>query len=397
MRLCYVWSKDFPWDIRTAKIIKSLVAFGHEVHMVCRNLKRRPRQEQWNGATLHRLPVAPSGWDGLNYAANFPFFFNPLWLKEISRVCREHHIRVLIVRDLPLALPSLWVGRRLEIPTVLDMAENYPAMVRDITADVGPSLRNFIVRNPYAVSWVERVAIKEVDHLWVVVEESSERLVSLGVPPEKITIVSNTPQIDRPDALDLRAEGNAGPVQFVYLGFLEIVRGLSTCLDGFSRLLDFNSNWQFKVIGSGRDEKRFQKLAQDLRLGDHVEFCGWLDHPAALDLVRSCDVGLIPHYATESWNTTIPNKLFDYMSMGLPVLASDVRPVRRVLEEVGCGIVFRARDKENFARKAAQIAFESDRAALGRKGQEAIREKYNWNNDSDRMQSSLLKLIRGSS
>ena len=54
---------------------------------------------------------------------------------------------------------------------------------------------------------------------------------------------------------------------------------------------------------------------------------------------RTMDVGLVPHHADEAWNTTIPNKLFDYMAAGLPVISSDARPCARILRSTGAGLI----------------------------------------------------------
>src|SRR5690606_39338447 len=51
------------------------------------------------------------------------------WTKWLTRVVQADELNMLIVRDIPLFYPSYLVGRRLQIPVGLDMAENYPAAV----------------------------------------------------------------------------------------------------------------------------------------------------------------------------------------------------------------------------------------------------------------------------
>jgi glycosyltransferase involved in cell wall biosynthesis len=106
------------------------------------------------------------------------------------------------------------------------------------------------------------------------------------------------------------------------------------------------------------------------------------------------NVGLIPHYSTASWNSTIPNKLFDFMSMAKPVVASDARPTARTVQEVQCGIVFKERDADDLAQAMMAMEDQALRDQFGRQGREAFMKKYNWTVDEQRLFESLDSAIR---
>ena len=57
---------------------------------------------------------------------------NPRWLDLMVRTGRKVNADVVIVRDLPLAPTAVRAGRKLGVPVIMDMAENYPAMIRDV-------------------------------------------------------------------------------------------------------------------------------------------------------------------------------------------------------------------------------------------------------------------------
>ncbi|MFC1888519.1 glycosyltransferase, partial [Thermodesulfobacteriota bacterium] len=83
-------------------------------------------------------------------------------------------------------------GRALGIPVVFDMHENYPGMV-ELGYRSGTSPRRD--NNPYLFGRLNRYeldACRDVDFIVTVVEESRARLISLGIPPEKIIVVENT-------------------------------------------------------------------------------------------------------------------------------------------------------------------------------------------------------------
>jgi glycosyltransferase involved in cell wall biosynthesis len=124
-------------------------------------------------------------------------------------------------------------------------------------------------------------------------------------------------------------------------------------------------------------------MARSLGLGENVvRFHGFVEYGEALRVVAAQDAGLIPHHASKGWECTIPNKLFDYMSLGVPVISSDVTPVKRVLTETGAGVTFRDRDAHDLARVIRSLRADPGLEEMGRRGMEAVRERYNWERDA---------------
>ena len=220
---------------------------------------------------------------------------------------------MILVRDLPLAWTALGIGRLLGLPVVLDMAENYPAMIKDLWDRQGFSILNFLVRNPRVIRFIERASVRWCDHILAVVEESRDRLISLGVNPARVSLVINTPTSAR--WVESPRDGGVGVSRgpqsliLVYLGLLEWARGIETAIRAIQRVHERLPGVKLVIVGSGRHESDFRLLVDQLRLQDSVQFLGWLDYSKAIEVIRESDVGLVPHHATESWNTTIPNKL----------------------------------------------------------------------------------------
>lgn len=396
MIICHVWDADYPWDVRVEKICDSLIK-KHEVHLVCRNSLRRPRYECVNNLHIHRLPYLSEQYGPLNRVMGFPAFFNPVWIYQIWRTVRQTKADVILVRDLPLALTAAAVGRLVGIPVVLDMAENYPAMIRDLWDRQGFSVVDFLVRNPKVVRLVERISLKLCDHIVVVVEESRDRLVALGIPQAKVSLVINTPTSDRlletVPSLDRLVPRGAGNLVLVYLGLLEWPRGIETAIRAIAIVRMKIAGVRLLIVGSGRHERDFRALVEQLDLQKQVQFLGWLDYVAAIRVIDESDIGLVPHHATESWNTTVPNKLFDYMSKGKPVIVSNAKPVERIVREERCGVVFQEQDPEDLAHAIVTLEPESARSAMGRRGRDAVARKYNWAVDEQRLYQALESVV----
>jgi glycosyltransferase involved in cell wall biosynthesis len=140
----------------------------------------------------------------------------------------------------------------------------------------------------------------------------------------------------------------------------------------------------FDVIGEDK-ASRLQELSAGLATGDWVRFHGYVPYAEALKIVATADVGVVPHHVTEHWSTTIPNKLFDYMAAGIPVLVSSAPPAQRIVEETGCGLPFRDRDARHLADQIQRLLPAWIRREMGRAGVQAVSERYNWTHDGARL------------
>lgn len=396
MRICKIWDADYPWDVRVEKVAHSLTDAGHEVHLVARNRNRRPIHEDLPEAHVHRLRPWPLLGRRLDAMATFPAFFNPRWISAILRTARASRAQMLMVRDLPLAPTAIMVGRMLRIPVVLDMAENYPAMMRSLWEVGVHRPTDVLVRNPTVVAAVERWVLERVDHTLVVVEESRDRLLTLGVPADRITVVGNTPSLSRLRELTPRVHDNNEQLELIYLGLLEAPRGIGTLIDALAVARNSGISARLTVLGDGRERQHFEERARGLGLdGDAVRFLGRVPYADAVRLLQTADVGVVPHAANESWNTTIPNKLFDYMAGGLAVLTSNAKPAARVVCESAAGVVFQDSDAASCATAIQRLSDPEFRAQCGASGRRAVVERFHWELDAARLRAAINRVSSG--
>jgi glycosyltransferase involved in cell wall biosynthesis len=393
MKICLVWKNEYPWDVRVEKIAKSLIDFGHEVHLVARNLRKEPTMEDVGGIQVHRIVPVPIAF--LNKTLSLPVFFNPVWLTTLYKICVRHRIELIVVRDLPLVLTGVIVGKLLGIPVVFDMAENYPALWREINSFGGSGAFSLILKNPRLGAYLEKLCIKHVDKVIVVVEESRDRLINLGVPARKIVVVSNTPDVTLVDRL---AENDAalyherwkGRTVLMYQGFVNRARGLRTALYALPALVKRYPKLLLVIAGDGNDLENLKTMSAENGVSAQVEFCGWVDARELPAMMKASSIGLVPHCGTEHKHTTIPNKLFDFMACGKPVIVSSAKPLKRIVEKERAGLVFEADNVESFVGVASQMLDNlADAERMGHRGRNAIVAKYNWANDSSVLKRTI--------
>ncbi len=389
MNIAKIWKDDYPWDVRVEKVCKALIGGGHNVHLICKNHGRDKIRDNIDGITIHRL--YPLKHRLLNNICSIVAFFNPIWIHRIFQVVKRENIEILLVRELPLVISALFVARIFSIPVVFDMAENYASMWKEHVDKRGLKFLNHILKNSTVANLMENYVLKRVDHVIVVVEESKDRLIQKGVSGNKITIVSNTP-----DLLIFNDESGvlltplSGKFKIFYVGYVNGGRGIDTAIKAIPIIIKSIRDFSLIVAGDGEYLEELKNLANNLGVDRYVTFLGWVDPKLVPSYIRSCDVCIVPHNATDFVNSTIPNKLFDYMACKKPVVVSDAAPLKRIVSETTCGMVFRSRDFKDFAEKVIQLNDLSVRKKMGINGFAAIKSKYNWTYDSQ----TLIDLFR---
>jgi glycosyltransferase involved in cell wall biosynthesis len=110
------------------------------------------------------------------------------------------------------------------------------------------------------------------------------------------------------------------------------------------------------------------------------------------ETLRAGCIGLLV-FQPDYYNAYIglPNKLFDYMLCGLPVVASDFPEIRKVVGEAGCGVLVDPTDPDAIAEAIIYLLEHPDEARkMGENGRRAVEERYNWGE----MEGRLLDLYR---
>lgn len=383
MKIVKVWKNDYPWDIRVEKICKTLLEDGHEVHLICSNTKKQKIRENLNGLHIHRLPAIKN--DLLNKICSIPAFFNPFWIYKLLKVVKNERIEIIMVRDLPLVLTGLFVGRIYKIPVIFDMAENYPAMWREQSMR-GIKLYNIFFKNSKLADLMEDYVLKRVDHIIVVVEESKQRILKKDISENKISIVSNTPDLNM---FNKRCNNNENigdekrRLKLIYTGRVgSAKRGLDTVIKAIPILSKEIDGLSLIILGDGPYLNKLKELARTLEIEQYINFCSHVDYNLMISYIHSSDICIVPHYVTEHINTTIPNKLFEYMACKKPVIVSNAVPLRRIVEKEKCGVVFESENVDSFVNAVLSLKDPKIRLEKGNNGYEAVKRTYNWQNDS---------------
>lgn len=381
----------FPPDIRLEKEIKSLNEAGYKIIVVC-NQYDKTQNPAFKYCEIKRVNALFKSIK-LNRIINFPIFFNPRYLVKVFICIVRFKPGFIHAHDLPMVPIALLFGKLFRLPVIFDMHENYPEALK---AFGKTGLINFIFKNYKAASLLEKFCIKYSDAIITVVEENTERLLKQGVNPEKIYLVSNTVDLDtfamEPIDEKIIAKYN-NFIVLLYAGYVTPERGLDVVVKGMSRLKEKFTNVKLLIIGNGITVPVLKKNSDELSLKNVIEFIDWPGHDKLASYFKVTKIFISPQPECEFWNTTIPHKLFEYMSKSKPVLAADSKAIKRIVDESKCGLTYKTGDSENFAAAATEIL--SSDNLFGQNGLKAVKEKYNWKTDSKVLISLYAKKFSG--
>lgn len=395
MNIGMVLDNEFTGDMRVENEVLSLVEAGFNVHVLCFNYGNKPNREDYNGAQIIRLNISIFRKNKMKALTNTLIDpYTRFWAKKIKGFVEDFNIDVLHVHDLYLLGSAFKAKTKLgnKIKIIGDLHENYTAALKYYKfSNTFPG--KYIISIPKwertEINWVN-----EADHIITVIEEAKERYKQLGVPEDKITVVANYVNPDSflssYDNEDIRSKFK---YKFVlsYIGGFDSHRGLESVIRSIPIIRKSIPNLMIVLVGAGKNEAELKELVSALHVQDNVSFEGWQSPEKVPLYCEISDICLIPHLKTEHTDNTIPHKLFQYMLLEKPVIASNCVPLERILRDSKAGLTFRSNDENDLASKVIELFNDQGiLSRMGRNGKNAVKRVYNWSNTA----SSLIGLYQ---
>jgi glycosyltransferase involved in cell wall biosynthesis len=217
---------------------------------------------------------------------------------------------------------------------------------------------------------------------FVVVSESTKReLMEKGIPEADIDIVYNA--VDHAMYRPMEGPKPAAPL-VGYVGRLKRYKKVNYLLEALKIVLRRIPDARLMLAGSGDYLPALISLAARLRLGDRVEFMGFVSEEAKIEMLQRAHVVVNPS-SKEGWGVTV----IEANACGTPVIASDVQGLRDAVVDGKTGFLVPFGDVEGFARRMLEVL--EDDGLRKRLSDEAIAHarRFNWDDSAD----AILRII----
>lgn len=364
MKISMVVLNPFTHDSRVLKEAESLIRQGHQVTVNALWKQGLAFKEQRSGIQIVRtrqharelVHIPGLAWLELLLAIPNKIAF------QRPEVIHAHDLNALI-----LAYPAARLSRARIIYDAheLETARNFGG------AEVSGWRKRLMVT-------VERFLIRRVDAVITVspsIARHLEMLYQIPIP----FIVLNCPLLsDIPPKGQLRSQIGlaAGKPLLLYQGGILAGRGLPTLLEAVALLPEIT----LVILGDGPILGSVKEKAHRLGIEERVHFLGAVPYQELLKYTCDADMGtcLLDHICLNHYYA-LPNKLFEYLMVGVPVLASDFPDLRQVILESKAGKVTDPADPVGIASAIREmLADRKELAAMGVHARQIAISKYNW-------------------
>ncbi|GLI47008.1 glycosyltransferase family 4 protein [Methanoculleus bourgensis] len=307
---------------------------------------------------------------------------HPITLLRLLRACLAQDADVYHCHE-PDALLIGVLAKYLKGKRVIyDIHEHWPS---EIPFDLGIRNSTLIQRVLSAlVSSVELALARRAESTFAVSESVAARFRERGLDP---VILSNYSIAD----LDIPYNPDRNGRNLMFMaGNMQSFHGVGECIEAVSRVRERYPDVSLTLVGNVRED-----LSEHISASSQNGFTtstGFLPYREMYEKLNEGAAGLLVFQPTY-YNISIglPNKLFDYMLLGLPVIASDLPEIRSVVSSADCGILV---DPGSVSEIADAIIYFFDHPKeaqrMGANGRRAVLEKYNWS----RMEADLLQAYR---
>lgn len=380
MKVLIVVDNTFVNDIRVTKEARILMS-EHEVHVLCLQFDHRESNHFDSRVTLHPVIIRRKLKDFLYLIMNTWSIYEWFWTRLISKSIRELKPDVIHVHDLYMSKATRKAidSAKSKAKMVLDLHENYPEAIKSYNWTKG--WWRSALSKPNCWSGKEKSYLEMADQLIVLSNDFKKTLVDRYAELKEknnITVFPNVIDITQFAAfeIDKTLEKRSG-VTLLYFGGIAERRGIFETMDAVAEIAKEGYELTLLMIGpvDNVDRVRFEHRLQSTDLNGKVEHIEWIDVNQLPSYMHISDICLAPFQKNPQHESGVANKLFQYMFGAKPIVASDCKPQKDLIENAGCGIIF-SNQSEYVSALRKLIVNSALRVEMGENGRKELMEKY---------------------
>lgn len=345
------------------KECRSLVEMGYEVHLVVADGKG---DAITNGVHIHDAGKVHGR---LQRMVFLPWRVWRLTRRVPARLYHFHDPELLLI-----ALPLKWSGAKVvydsheDVPRAVLSREWLPARLRKLVSITYEWFEDFVASRLAAI-------VAATPHIAKRFSRVNPRTIALGNFP----LASEVHSVSA-----LVRQGRT----VCFLGYISKERGIFEMIEALE-----SADAQLLLAGPFGGED-LERAARALPGWSRVDYRGRFSRQELLDMMAQSRIGLVLFHPEPNHVDAQPNKMFEYMSAGLPVLASDFPLWRDTITNVGAGACVDPLDVKaiGYVLKA-MLDDEEGMTAMGSRGREAVLTKYQWIYEEKKLEALYRDLL----
>ena len=268
-----------------------------------------------------------------------------------------------------LSCSAMEFARKVDIPGLLEV--NSPLIEEQLQHRRLLNLRE--ARN------TTKLAFSAASSLLPVSEEVGQFLLEFPVPAARIEVIPNGVDPGRfTEALSSSGTRSTDVFTIGFVGTLKPWHGVSTLIDAFSTLARHQSGRRLLIVGDGPERAHLEEQVAQLGIDTEVEFTGAVLPEQIPQLLARMDVAVAPYPASNSFYFS-PLKLFEYMAAEIPVVASRIGQISRILTHEVNGLLCQPGHSQELVAAIERLRSDAGlRNGIAAAGRNCVLREHTW-------------------
>ena len=328
-------TNDLVTDNRVHKVCTSLSQASFDVLLVGRKLKfSQPIKRDYK---THRITLLfNKGF--LFYAEyNFRLFFYLLFKKT----------DILLSNDLDTLTANYIVSKIKRNELVYDSHEYF--------TEVPELIHRKGVRSIWL--WIEKHTVPGIKKKYTVCQSLADEYYKKY--NTKFHVIRNVPLKINKECIPSKIEIPEDKKIIIYQGALNVGRGIETVIHA----MRFLSGVSFIIVGEGDISNKLKEIVKIEKLENSVIFLGRVPFEELRSITEKADLGIsLEENMGLNYFYSLPNKIFDYIHAGVPVISTDFPEQKKIVEDFHVGISTREKDPQSLAEIIKDMLFNEEKS-----------------------------------
>jgi len=394
MRILYLHqyfnTRDMPGGTRSFEMARRLVAKGHDVHVVT---SQRDGCPDARGETVEagirvswlRVPYS----NAMGYGRRMSAFADFAIRSAMTAMASRPDVILATSTPLTIAIPGMAACSWHRIPMVFEVRDLWP----EAAIQMGALNHRAMIAG---ARWLERLAYRQSAEIIALSPGMRDGIVATGVHPDRVTVIPNSSDVDlfspTVDGTAIRQQlGLSGRI-LAYFGSMGPMHGVGFIVDAAAefqrrRITDVT----FVLCGDGKERPALERRVQSEALSN-VRFVGPLAKRDVAHIAAAADVCIATMANVPVIYTSSPNKLFDSLAAGRPVVTNMPGWQREIVETNECGVFVKPDDAVDFADRVLELLASPERLArYGRNARRTAETQFSRDVLADQLEGVLLR------
>jgi glycosyltransferase involved in cell wall biosynthesis len=364
-----------PGGTRSYWIAKKLIDKGNEVTIITSSNKIGQNKEIKNIDGIKVIYIKVPYNQKMNVFYRLVSFVR-FMLKSTYEALKVKNIDLVIATSTPLTIgfPALVIKKIKKIPYLFEVRDLWP----EVPIQMGALKNKLLVK--LALTFEKKI-YENSKHIVALSPGMKEGIHKRKISNSKITVIPNMSKInefwprEKNTELIKKLGLQVNSFKIIHFGSIGLANGVFTIIET-AKLLNNNTEIEIIFIGGGSQETVMKKKCEQYNL-KNVFFLGEFPMKTTSEIVNFCDVSIVSFLDLPILYTNSPNKLFDSLSAGKPIIVNSAGWTKDLVEGNECGLYVDPNNPNDLVEKIYYLKSNNEiLTKMGRKSRELAQNKY---------------------